>query len=241
MFICNSTLSHSEFINFSRCRITAVDFGIYISVSMKTQWMATECLIAIVHIRNIINTSDFGFRFFLPFSCRWIGTWLNRTGRQWEDACFRTECLIMIPYIKPRICTKKKKKKKLASRSIYHRLKRPYLFPLKAQTPQFPQETSCGSKSFRSHRKLRKMFSPGCSNISNSPAHCFWTQSMSLCMSQGVYPVHRMGTLVSNSEGSVSSHSWELAGWPRPGWKRTKQSKYGSKGWKYCAWYMLWK
>jgi hypothetical protein len=109
--------------------------------------------------------------------------------------------------------------------SLRQNLSGTYLFPLKAQTPQFPQLISWGSRSFRSHLKLRNRFSPGSSNKSISPPTVFLTHSKSLSMSYCVYPVTRIGTFVSSSCGIVSAHSWELAGCPRPGWKSIKQSK----------------
>lgn len=100
-----------------------------------------------------------------------------------------------------------------------------YLFPLKAHIPQFPADTSLGSRSFKSHLRLLNRFSPGSSRTSNSPAHLSLTHPISLSISLCVYPVQMMGTLVSRSFGNVSAHSCELAGWPRPGWKSMKQSK----------------
>lgn len=105
-----------------------------------------------------------------------------------------------------------------------------YLFPLNAHTPQFPQLTSIGSRSFKSHLRLRNRFSPGSSSTSTSPPTLSLTHAMSRSMSHCVYPVTSTGTFVSSSSGSVSAHSCALAGWPSPGWKRTKQSKYGSYG-----------
>ena len=100
-----------------------------------------------------------------------------------------------------------------------------YRLPRNAHTPQLPHETSEGSTSFRSHRRLRNRFSPGSISRSYSPPTFSSTHRRSRCMSHSVYPVQMMGTLVSSSCGSVSSHSWDEAGWPRPGWKSMKQSK----------------
>ncbi len=100
-----------------------------------------------------------------------------------------------------------------------------YLLPRNPHIPQLPQLISWGSKSFRSHLRLRKRFSPGSIKRSISPPTVFFTQSISLSMSYWVYPVTSIGTFVSRSCGIVSSHSCELAGCPRPGWKSIKQSK----------------
>lgn len=94
---------------------------------------------------------------------------------------------------------------------------RVYLLPRNAHTPQFPELMSPGSRSFRSHRKLRNRFSPASINKSTSPAIFSSTHFLSRCMSQSVYPVEMMGTLVSRSCGNVSSHSCALAGCPSPG------------------------
>ena len=58
-----------------------------------------------------------------------------------------------------------------------------YLLPRKAQTPQFPHEISWGSRSLRSHLRLRNLFSPGSRSISNSPRQVLLTHSISRSMS----------------------------------------------------------
>ena len=114
------------------------------------------------------------------------------------------------------------RKKLVVSRKFYTWVT--YLLPRNPHIPQLPQLISWGSKSFRSHLRLRKRFSPGSIKRSISPPTVFFTQSISLSMSYWVYPVTSIGTFVSRSCGIVSSHSCELAGCPRPGWKSIKQS-----------------
>ncbi len=58
-----------------------------------------------------------------------------------------------------------------------------YLLPRNPHIPQLPQLISWGSKSFRSHLRLRKRFSPGSIKRSISPPTVFLTQFISLSMS----------------------------------------------------------
>ena len=92
-----------------------------------------------------------------------------------------------------------------------------YLFPLQTQTPQFPQLISFGSQSFKSHLKLRNLFSPGCIKMSISLPHSLFIHFTSRSISHWVYPVEITGHFVSSNCGIVSAHSWIEAGWPSPG------------------------
>jgi hypothetical protein len=120
-----------------------------------------------------------------------------------------------------------------------------YRLPRRAYTPQLLHVMLWGSRSFKSHLRLRNKFSPGSSNMSISSPHLLFKKSTSCCISHGLYPAAMIGTLVSrrrgnvtvkiasiqgskrltfcSATGSVSSHLYAEAGLPKPGWKTTKQ------------------